>query len=190
MQTSFNGQFMTKAFNMLVLYLSVLSFNNEYASVYSKDGNARFIEKTRPINPWVLTFSRLVPRIIISTISVIGATCFYVFTSGASIFELVCVSITGSALSIAHLLWSAEMDIMNPQSDQYATLGVEFDNPNVKKATVFALIISVLFAFLVYFLAPSGLNSTFIKLAIISTVFMLARVYLYFIRVKLYYKER
>ena len=79
---------------------------------------------------------------------------------------------------------------MNPQSDQYATLGVEFDNPNVKKATVFALIISVLFAFLVYFLAPSGLNSTFIKLAIISTVFMLARVYLYFIRVKLYYKER
>ena len=181
---------MTKAFNMLVLYLSVLSFNNEYASVYSKDGNARFIEKTRPVAPWVLTFSRLVPRIIISTISVIGAACFYVYTSGASTFELVCVSITGSALSIAHLLWSAEMDIMNPQSDQYATIGVEFDNPNVKKATVIALIISVLFAFLVYFLAPSGLNSTFIKLAFISTVFMLARVYLYFIRVKLYYKER
>ena len=190
MQTSFNGQFMTKAFNMLVLYLTVLSFNNEYASVYSKDGNARFIEKTRPITPWVLTFSRLVPRIIISTISVVGATCFYVFTSGASIFELVCVSITGSALSVAHLLWSAEMDIMNPQSDQYATLGLEFDNPNVKKATLFALLISAIFAFLVYFLAPSGLNSTFIKLAIISLAFMGARVYLYFIRVKLYYKER
>jgi hypothetical protein len=190
MQTSFNGQFMTKAFNMLVLYLTVLSFNNEYASVYSKDGNARFIEKTRPITSWVLTFSRLVPRIIISTISVVGATCFYVFTSGASIFELVCVSITGSALSVAHLLWSAEMDIMNPQSDQYATLGLEFDNPNVKKATLFALLISAIFAFLVYFLAPSGLNSTFIKLAIISLAFMGARVYLYFIRVKLYYKER
>ncbi len=190
MQTSFNGQFMTKAFNMVVLYLSVLSFNNEYASVYSKDGNARFIEKTRPITPWVLTFSRLVPRIIISTISVISAACFYVYTSGASTFELVCVSITGSALSVAHLLWSAEMDIMNPQSDQYATIGLEFDNPNVKKATIFALLISAIFAFLVYFLAPSGLNSTFVKLAILSTAFMLARVYLYFIRVKLYYKER
>ena len=190
MQTSFNGQFMTKAFNMLILYLTVLSFNNEYASVYSRDGNARFIEKTRPITPWVLTFSRLVPRIIISTISVIGAACFYVFTSGASIFELVCVSITGSALSIAHLLWSAEMDIMNPQSDQYATIGVEYDNPNVAKATLFSLLISVIFAFLMYFLAPSGLMSTFVKLAILSLAFMGARVYLYFIRVKLYYKER
>ncbi len=190
MQTSFNGQFMTKAFNMLVLYLTVLSFNNEYACVYSKDGNARFIEKTRPISPWVLTFSRLVPRIIISTISVVCATTFYVYTSGASTFEFVCVAITGSALSVAHLLWSAEMDIMNPQSDQYATLGLEFDNPNVKKATLFALLISAIFAFLVYFLAPSGLNSAFIKLAIISLLFMSSRVYLYFIRVKLYYKER
>lgn len=190
MQTSFNGQFMTKAFNMLILYLTVLSFNNEFACIYSKDGNARFIEKTRPASPWLLTFSRLVPRIVISTISVIGASCFYVFTSGASIFELVCVSITGSALSVAHLLWSAEMDIMNPQSDQYATVGIEFDNPNVKKATIYALLISAIFAFLVYFLAPSGLNATFIKLAILSVVFMSARVYLYFIRVKLYYKER
>lgn len=190
MQTSLNGLFMTKAFNMLVLYLTVLSFNNEFASVYSKDGNARFIEKTRPISPWVLTFSRLIPRIIISTLSIIGATWFYIVTSGASNFEFICVSITGSALSIAHLLWSAEMDIMNPQSDQYATLGVDVNNPNVNKATIYSLLISVIFAFLVYFLAPSGLNDAIVKLLVLSIAFMLARVYLYFIRVKLYYKER
>ncbi len=190
MQTSLSGLFMTKAFNMLVLYLTVLSFNNEYASIYSKDGNARFIEKTKPINPLVLTFSRLIPRIIIIIASVISATYFYVSTSGASNLEFACVSITGSALAIAHLLWSAEMDIMNPQSDQYATLGVDFDNPNVNKATIYSLLISVVFAFLTYFLASSGLNSAFIKLVVLSVIFMCARVYLYFIRVKLYYKER
>ena len=190
MQVSINGLYMTKAFNFLVLFLSVLSFNNEYASIYSKDGNARFIEKTRPISPWILTFSRLIPRIIIIIASVIGATYFYVSTSGASNYEFVCVSIIGSALAIAHLLWSAEMDIMNPQSDQYATLGVDFDNPNVNKATIFSLLISVLFAFLMYFLAPSGLNATFIKIVILSIVFMGARMYLYFARVRLYYKER
>ena len=63
-------------------------------------------------------------------------------------------------------------------------------NPNVKKATVCALLLSVVFAFLTYFLAPSGINSTLIKLVIMSTLFMSARVYLYFVRVKLYYKER
>ena len=190
MQTSFNGQFMTKAFNMVVLYLSVLSFNNEFASIYSRDGNARYLEKTRPINPAVLTFSRLLPRIIVSVVSVILAAYLYVHTSGASNLEFVCVSLTGSFLSVAHLLWSAEMDIMNPQSDQYATLGMEFNNPNERNATIFSLILSVLFAFLLYFLAPSGLNGAFIKLTVLSLAFLVARVYLYFIRVKLYYKER
>ena len=190
MQTSFNGQFMTKAFNMLVLYLSVLSFNNEFASIYSRDGNARYLEKTRPINPQVLTFSRLIPRIIISIASIVLASFFYVATSKASNFEFICVCITGSCISVAHLLLSAEMDIMNPQSEQYATIGMTFNNPNERNATLYSFILSVLFAFLVYFLAPTGLNSTFVKLAILSFAFLVGRVYLYFIRVKLYYKEK
>ena len=175
---------------MLVLYLSVLSFNNEFASIYSRDGNARYLEKTRPINPQVLTFSRLIPRIIMSIASIVLASFFYVVTSKASNFEFICVCITGSCISVAHLLWSAEMDIMNPQSEQYATIGMTFNNPNERNATLYSFILSVLFAFLVYFLAPTGLNSTFVKLAILSFAFLVGRVYLYFIRVKLYYKEK
>ena len=190
MRTSFSGQMMTMGFNMLILYLSVLSFNNNYASIYSRDGNARFLEKTRPINPAILTFTRLIPRIAIILVSVMLASHLYVTTSEASIFQFIMVTLTASFVAIAHLLWCAELDIMNPQSQQYATIGMEFNNPNERTAILLSLAISTICAFLLYFLATSGVQAAFIKMTIISLVFMLARIYLYFIRVKLYYKEK
>ena len=190
MRTSFNGQLMTMGFNMLVLYLSVLSFNNEFASIYSRDGNARFLEKTRPINPAVLTFSRLIPRLVVILVSVMLATYLYVSTSGVPFYQFITVTLTASFVAAGHLLWCAELDIMNPQSQQYATLGLEFNNPNERVATILSLALSVIFAFLLYFLSTSGVQSAFIKITIFALVFLLARIYLYFIRVKLYYKEK
>ena len=165
MNMSNDGTIMTQAFNMLVLFLSVLSFNNEFACVYSIDGNARFLEKTRPVNPAILTFSRLIPRIIISTVSVFIATVFYAITAneGSALATVPYVSVdlegfiyvvlSGSFLSVAHLLWCAEMDIMNPQSDQYATVGMTFNNPNVRNATLSSLLLSILLLFLLVLLA-------------------------------------
>ena len=166
--------------------------------MYSIDGNARFLEKTRPINPAVLTFSRLIPRIVISTISVVVATIFYAMTANegslnsaipyvsVDLEEFIYVVLSGSFLSVAHLLWCAEMDIMNPQSDQYATVGMSFNNPNVRNATIYSLLLSMLFAFFSFFLRPYP----FSKLTLLTLAFLVARVYLYFVRVKLYYKEK
>ena len=39
------------------------------------------------------------------------------------------------------MFYSAEMDIMNPQAEIYATVGNYDDNPNEMKATVTAFII-------------------------------------------------
>ncbi len=190
MNTSFSGQMMTMGFNILVLYLSVLSFNNEFASIYSRDGNARFLEKTRPITPAILTFSRLIPRIIVIIASVLVATYLYVATASANAFQFITISLTASFVAVAHLLWCAELDIMNPQSQQYATIGMEFNNPNERIATILSLAISAIFAFLQYFLSMSGVVDAFIKTTIFALVFLLARIYLYFTRVKLYYKEK
>lgn len=190
MDASFNGIMMMKGFNMLVFYITVLSFNIEYASIYSRDGNARHLTKTRPVNPALLTFSRLVPRIIVSTLSVFIATLFYIKTSKADMNEFWLVAFTATFVSIAHLLWCAELDIMNPQSEQYATIGMDYNSPNESIANIIALLISAFFAFLTFYLGSEGLIGALIKLLVLSVVLLGARIYLYFIRVKLYYKEK
>lgn len=189
MQTSFNGQFMTKAFNMLVLLLSILSFNNEFSAVFSKQGAIRNFNKTRPISASILCFSQIAPRLIISVISAFLGAYLYYFTSKVKITEFVCVFLICSFTSIAHLFWCAELDVMNPQTNIYSSLNAIENNPNENSATLYSLLISIIFAFLLYFLARTSAVTVFYKLLFIAVAFFLVRTLLFFMRVKLYYKE-
>lgn len=190
MQTSFNGLFMTKAFNMLVLLISSLSFNNEYATIYSKQGNIRNFNKTRPISEFILCFSKIAPRLIIGIISVFLGAYFYYFTTKVSLVEFICFFITCSLICSAHLLWCAELDVMNPLVDKYLSMQKTEDNPNENNATIYSLITSVVFAFLLYFLAKTSAITVFYKLLALSIAFFSLRFILFYKRVKLYYKEK
>ncbi len=190
MQTSFNGQFMTKAFNMLVLLLSTLSFNNEYATVLSRQGAIRNFNKTRPISPITLTVSKITARIVISVLSAFLGAYLYYFASKVTVVEFICVFLTCSFLSVAHLFWCTELDVMNPKTEEFLTTTKSVDNANEKNATLYSLLISVIFAFLLYFLAKTSAITVFYKLLALAIGFFILRSYLFFIRVKLFYKEK
>lgn len=201
MNTRLTGQYMTIAFSLLISLLIVTSDNVRYASVYSVDGNARPIAKTQPIIPQISLVSRLIPRALVIVISTVLAVIMWQSVSGRSANELYTgLSMVDTALLAViiifigwgHLLWSAEMDVMRPQHDQYATLGMSIDNPNERNSTVIAFIISALVAFLLYFLmSKDGVQTvTLVKIAAIALVFLAARVYLYFTRIRLYYAEK
>jgi len=79
---------------------------------------------------------------------------------------------------------------MNPQNEQYATTGEVTDNPNEKKSTILAFIISFLvFAISLFFFLEKA-KYTWLKLAIISIVFAITRIYFYFSKIKVYYGEK
>ena len=82
------------------------------------------------------------------------------------------------------------MDVMNSQADQYSTIGVDFNNPNETKATVIGFVLSALFTFLFYFFTDGGVVVSLIKCSVIAVVFLVARIYLYVTRIKLYFKEK
>lgn len=190
MNTRLTGQYMTVAFTMLVSLLIVTSDNVSYASVYSVDGNARPIAKTQPIIPQISLVSRLLPRCIVIVLSTAVAVYFWQTVAGLTAAEAAMLAFTVIFVGWAHLLWSAEMDIMRPQHDQYATLGLSFDNPNERNSTVVAFLISGLIAFWLYFIMNEGRTAAIGKVLAISVVFLAARVYLYFTRIRLYYAEK
>ena len=107
-----------------------------------------------------------------------------------SIWQIIMCILFIYGLYAGHLFWSAEMDIMNPQNEQYATSGNEETNPNETKSTVFAFIISALAAIISLLLFIENVNVAWLKLMIISLVFCASRIYLYFDKIKLYYKEK
>ena len=82
------------------------------------------------------------------------------------------------------------MDIMNPQNEQYATTGEHTNNPNEIKASLTAFFVSAIFTFLFYFLINENLETVWIKLLIVAVVFVIWNAFMYFSKVKLYYKEK
>ena len=92
---------------------------------------------------------------------------------------------------LAHMLYSAELDLMNPQIELYATVGSSESNPNETKATVCAFIISfAVAAAVLVLLVTYGRISVYAKLLFASACALAYRIYLFLINVKLYFKEK
>ena len=201
MNTRLTGQYMTIAFSLMICLLITTSDNVRYASVYSVDGAARPIAKTQPIVPQISLASRLIPRAVIIALSTIAAMCLWHSVSGRAADEMFTGLSMGDMTLLGfivifigwgHLLWSAEMDVMRPQHDQYATLGTSIDNPNERNSTILAFVLSALVAALLYFLMSidGKQTETLLKIFVIALLFLAARVYLYFTRIRLYYAEK
>ena len=190
MDTRLSGQYMTMAFSLLVSLLIVTSGNVRYASVYSVDGAARPIAKTQPIKPQISLVSRLIPRALVILVSTVAAACFWQSVAGLTTVEATMLAFAVMFVGWAHLLWSAEMDVMRPQHEQYATLGNVIDNPNERNSTIMAFLISGLLAFWLYFICNEGRELATIKVAVVALVFLVYRTYMYFIRIRLYYAEK
>lgn len=189
MNTSYTGTKMTQTFNVLALLVTVLSFNSPYASIYSKEASARNILKTRPTNYLLTLFARISSRAFITVLSVVISVITYSSVSGAGANLMVPYCFTMVFLSAAHLLWCAEIDIMKSQADQYQTIGLDFDNPNERTATIAGLAIAVLITVMFYMVSDRGIDTAYIKIMAVSAAFLAVRIYLYVTRAKLYFME-
>ena len=100
-------------------------------------------------------------------------------------------------LHYGHMIYSATLDVMNPQNEQYATTGINVDNPNENKSTMWAFIISFIFALISYKLLSESVlgsatqNITFgiVKLLMIGIAYFISMVMMFVKRIKAFYYE-
>lgn len=197
--TRLDGEIMTYAFNIMLIVLPYLASNSVIATLYSKEGRAAYMKKTKPISLIFPLSSKIFFYFGLSIISIVG--CGFVFAdyaSNAGIGALVPILLTISVIFIqfAHMYYSVTLDIMNPQNEVYATVGENNNNPNENKSTLVALIASALVAFVSFglmretHLSDGNFNIAFIKLLVISIVAAIASFSLFVLKVKAYYYEK
>lgn len=190
MNTRLTGQYMTIAFSLLICLLIITSDNVSYAAAYSVDGAARPIAKTQPVSAQLALSARLVVRALVILISTVTAVCFWQSVAKLSALDTTLLALIIIFVGWAHLLWSAELDVMHPQHEQYATVGMSLNNPNTRNSTIIAFLLSAVFAFCMYFIMGEGQTKAIVKIMLVAVVFLAARVYLYFTRIRLYYAEK
>ncbi len=187
MHKSFTGEILTLFFNGLIMALIAFSTNVSAASVYSKEGQAGLLTHSFPQDELYAFLSRLFIRAAIMTASLIFTVIVYanmrtyVFVSALPLF--VCLYL----MYLGHLLWSAELDYMNPKLSLYSTSGNSATmNLNEFKSLVLAFIFAFLFAgLLLFFIYENGGDGIY-RLLIFALIFFFGRALLFVRKVRVY----
>ena len=190
MNTREMGEYMIMMFNILIIMLVSLNSNCSVASIYSRDGRASYLIKTQPVKHYVLLVSRLIPIAAVVCISLIATMVVILNTTSFLVSDIVMLTLGMIFIYLAHLFYSAECDIMNPQYEVYATMGNYENNPNEIKSTVLAFIIAFVTAIATFLLLIEGRGDVYLKLMIVGLLMVLYCAWSYFNKIKLYYKEK
>ncbi len=191
MKKDLTGVQMTVAFNFLIVMLFMLSANIRLSSAYSKEGFAGRMNKVQPSAHGArLLFSKLTVNMVMGLVGVIITTIVYAQYYQVGSVNLWLFGGTAYFAYIAHLFWSGELDLMNPQYEQYATFSEQSNNPNENKSTILAFFLSFAFALCIFLLMGEGINKVWIKAFIVSIALASFRIFTYFLKIRVYYKEK
>jgi hypothetical protein len=185
------GEHMVVAFNVLIVMLVVLNANCYAASIFSRDGRSSYLIKTQPSKYPILILSKLLPNTVFVFVSFVATFVIMATTMPISFLEVFMLTCAMGMSYLAHMLYSAELDLMNPQVELYATVGNSESNPNETKATLTAFLISFIVAAAVFLLLlEGGGTSVYVKFLCIAAAVMVYRILLFFQKLRLYYKEK
>ena len=190
MDTRFFGTQLGIAFNLLIVLLFMLSSSIRVASAYSRDGATAYLNKVQPTTYGKLLFSKLVIPLLVGALGIIVTTYVFSRHSGLGTQNNVLFGCTAYLFFVTHLFWSAEMDIMNPQYTQYATFAEQSNNPNENKSTLLCFILAFLAAVVELLLALEGVNVAWIKVSLIALALCALKIWTYFNKIKVFYKEK
>ena len=190
MKTREMGDHMIIAFNILIMLLIVLNANCSIASLYSRDGQSGYLIKTLPSNYTMPVLTKLLPNTAFGFLAIAATSVILLLTLPLSIGEIVLIIVSIELIYLAHMFYSAQLDLMNPQNQLYASVGSSVSNPNETKSTVWAFLISFAVAIAVFLLLDEKRGYVFEKLLLVAIAAFVYRITTFFSMLKLYYKEK
>ena len=172
------------------MILPLMASNAVIATLYSRDGRVSYLRKTFPLTPLIPLVIKVIPMLICSAISIIASVIVFSKFVSLSGVEITLLAIGLIGMQWGHVFFCATADLMNPQNEAYATTGNVDDNPNETSATVMAFIASAIYAFFSYVIIPEGVTTACVKLCLIGIVFMVALIYMFVTKIKVYFYEK
>jgi len=194
MNTRLRGDYMALSFNVLIMLLILLVSNVYMASVFSSEGKAIYILKTKPETVWANISAKLVFNLVLSALSIILTVILMASgnqskTAAAPPYAFALIFFIAFAVNAAHVFWSVQMDITNPQYSNYVNDAHTGTNPNEIKSAIAAVVLSLAFFGTTLFLLMENYAQAWWKVAAIAAAFLGARIYLLWANAKVYFKE-
>ena len=186
MNTSASGKLLTIIFNTLIIALILCASNVFMASIYSREGSSSYLLKVSPTNYIKSLSIKLLIRMVIVTSSIIFTIVIYHDKAPANSIDFALFFFAFLFIYLGHLLWSAELDYMNPQDRLYAEVGQQqgnIANPNETLSSVLAFIVPIVFTAVVYFFCNENMVRAFRRIFLVALFFFVARLVLFILKI-------
>ena len=191
---NFMGVALTIMFNILIMTLIPLSTNVMFASIYSREGESAYLLKAAPINYMRMLTTKLLVRAILMGASILVACILYRFYASEFTRRFVdpfMLFIGVLGMYLGHMLWSAELDFMNPQDRLYAETGDgNISNPNETTSMVLVYVLTVAFALISFLFINENTTIAFYKIALVGLIVLVCRIILFVLKIKGYRNSR
>lgn len=184
------GDFLTVAFNVLMILLFTLSTNITVSSVYSKEGGSFYLNKTIPKKPYQILFSRLAFHVVLSLLILIPTSSIFFTFAVISTMDKILLFFAMMLISLIHIVWSAEIDFLNIQTERFKTDGKAGINPNELKSTILAFAISLVSFGIVAFFLITDSSGFFAKFLIMALAVLILKTILFCYKSKVLFKEK
>lgn len=190
MDTRYAGMQMGFIFNILLIMIMTLSSSINLAHAYSEEGASSYLLKTNPKSYYEMVCGKFVFQATCMTLSLLATVIIMSNFIGLSNGDTTLVYFTILLFYVAHLFMSAEQDVMNPQTQQYQTTGGHYRDPNDIRSFLYAYLISAFVAFVAWFFMSENDVNVWGKMLLIAILFVSLRTFLFFSKIKVYFKER
>lgn len=196
MEVNLFGQLYSYLFNILLICLPLFASSTRVASIYSLEGRAAYIKKTKPVKLYWGLACKLFFYLLFSIPSIaVCAFIMYRYTDiGGFNCTYLCLGILGFQFCL--VFFNAILDLINPQNEHFATVGNTNGSKNETKATIVAFIAAAAVAGLSFFLLQESNNlygsytHACVEIMIIGLLCFAISVYMFYSNIKCFYYEK
>ena len=174
--------------NVLIGLLLLLSSNTMSATAISSEGSEFGLVKSSPANYAYLCYAKMFLNFVLSLLSIVATTIMFSVTTDLGPQNIGLLFLIFITLSVGHILWSMQLDILNPKLQDAARQGSTKNNPNIGKSILIGVFIAAVAAVLTWFFVGLGGNAAW-KILIFCFIFLILRIVLFIINMKVYFKR-
>ena len=189
-RTNLYGDYMTIAFNIMITLSLLSTYNANCAAAISSEGSEFAVLKAAPSNTMIVTWAKLTLTMIVDLLAVASMCVVISFTTDLHTIDIVKMFLVIVPMSLGSIIWSFQLDIMNPKVNDYAVKGdAVVDNPNVAKSLVIGFVLSLIMGVATLLLLIDSYKSGWLRAILIAFGFLLLRLFLYNSYLKVYFND-
>ncbi len=187
--TNILGDNIVVTLDIFIALLMLTSSNTMSASAITSEGSEFGLIKTAPSDTSKMCWSKIFINFAFSLVSIVATMITLSLITEIKSLHLWLMFVIIFCVNSAHILWSFQLDLLNPKLNEYAASGNLNNNKNMKTSILIGLILAVLFSVLTLILLINGSPANITKLMLVAIAFLLAKLYLFVLNLKVYFSH-